>query len=81
MDGQALRRRYIESLFDRIGETTFPSNELLDRVEANLATEDELTAYGEILVEKVENTQFPSSDLLRRLDGVVSRFAVPNESG
>jgi hypothetical protein len=81
VDGQALRRRYIDTMLEKIDETMFPSNDLLDRVEATLANEDELTEYCEILVKKVEDTQFPSGDLLRRLQAIVSRFATENGSG
>ena len=80
MDGQALRRRYIETMLEKIDDTMFPSNDLLDRLEATLVNEDELAEYGEILVKKVEDTKFPSTDLLRRLEAIVSRFATDNGS-
>jgi hypothetical protein len=80
VDGQALRRKYIETMLERADDSRFPSNDLLDRIEATLVTEDELAEYGDILVKKLDGTQFPSGDLLRRLEALVSRFAVENGS-
>jgi len=54
---------------DDIGEITYPSATILDRVQARLATPDDLPAYAETLVEEVEETKHPSRQLLNRLDG------------
>jgi hypothetical protein len=75
VDAQELRTRLMKSLLNKIEETSFPNTELLNRVEASLATRDELAEYGEILVKKVEGTQFPSAELLGRVETVVSELA------
>jgi len=42
--------------------------EILDRIESNIATQEQLQEYLEILFERVETTQYPSRDLLDRLE-------------
>jgi len=74
VDAQELRTRFMKSLLNKIDETSFPSAELLSRVEASLATHDELAEYGEILVKKVEDTRFPSAELLGRVETVVAEL-------
>jgi hypothetical protein len=60
--------RYIETLFDTIRDVQYPSVEMLDRIESNLATPEQLQEYLELLFERVESTQYPSKDLLDRLE-------------
>src|SRR5215212_4569226 len=56
MDAAALRKRIVQHLLDDIEEVRFPSPDMMDRVEAALASQDDLTDYAEILVKKVKAT-------------------------
>jgi hypothetical protein len=60
--------RYMETLFNTVREVQYPSIEILDRIESNLATREQLQEYLDILFERVESTQYPSRDLLDRLE-------------
>ena len=77
MNAQALRRRIVTMLLDKIEDTRFPSKPMLDRTEAALATPDDVEKYAEILLDKVEDTRFPSPELMGRLDRLVA--ALPAE--
>jgi len=74
MDAAALRKRSVQHLLDDIEEVRFPSPDMMDRVEAALASQDDLTDYAEILVKKVEATRFPSISLLNRVEGLLGRL-------
>jgi hypothetical protein len=74
MDAAALRKRITHSLLDEINEVQFPSVTMMARVEATLASEDDLADYAEVLVKKVEATRYPSISLLNRLDGLLGQL-------
>ncbi|MFL5926887.1 MAG: hypothetical protein ACJ77E_08135 [Gaiellaceae bacterium] len=74
VDAAALRKRITDKLVGDVSEAMYPSATMLNRVEAALATPDDLAEYAETLVEKVEATRFPSADMLKRLDGLVTRL-------
>lgn len=58
--------RYMRILLDRISEATYPSGELMDRVEI-LLDSDHVDEYVELLFEKVEAGRYPSKQLLDRI--------------
>jgi hypothetical protein len=58
--------RYMRVLLDRIGESKYPSGELMDRVEI-LLDREHVDEYMDILFEKVEGDRFPSKQLLDRI--------------
>jgi len=58
--------RYMRILLDRIGESQYPSGELMDRVEI-LLDRDHVDDYLEMLFEKVESCRYPSKQLLDRI--------------
>jgi len=60
--------RYMETLLNTVRDVQYPSLEILDRIESNIATQEQLQEYLEILFERVETTQYPSRDLLDRLE-------------
>ncbi len=60
--------RYVDVLMSQIGEVRYPSAEIMDRLESNLATREQLDEYLEVLLERVESCQYPSKQLLDRLD-------------
>ena len=74
MDAAALRKRITDKLVGDVSETMYPSATMLNRVEAALATPDDVAEYAETLVKKVEETRFPSTEMLNRLDGLVTRL-------
>ena len=68
------RETYVELLFDKVREDQYPSGELLDRIEAALATRAHAEEYLEILVGKVEDSRYPSHQLLDRIERVARRI-------
>ena len=74
MNATALRKRVTEGLIREIDEVQFPSVTMLNRVEPELATRDDLATYAETLVKKVEAARYPSISLLNRLDSLFGRL-------
>jgi hypothetical protein len=70
--GSDLRDRYNDILLERIQSCRYPSKDLMDRYERDLADREHATAYAEILIDKI--TQYPSLQLLDRIAGVISRI-------
>jgi hypothetical protein len=67
------RDRYVELLFDKVREDRYPSGELLDRIEASLASREHAGEYFELLVDKVESSRYPSHQLLDRIERLAKR--------
>jgi hypothetical protein len=63
--------RYIEILFDKIAQDTYPSGELMDRIESVLDREH-VDEYLDLLFQKVEECRYPSKQILDR----IVRFAL-----
>ena len=62
------RERYVELLFDKVREDRYPSGELLDRIEAAVATREHAAEYLDLLISKVESCRYPSHQLLDRIE-------------
>jgi len=60
--------RYVDALMSQVRDVQYPSTEIMDRLESNLATREQLEQYLELLLERVESCQYPSKQLLDRLD-------------
>ncbi len=60
--------RYVDVLMSQVRDVQYPSTEIMDRLESNLATREQLEQYLELLLERVESCQYPSKQLLDRLD-------------
>lgn len=60
--------RYVDVLMSQVRDVQYPSSEIMDRLESNLATREQLEQYLELLLERVESCQYPSKQLLDRLD-------------
>ena len=58
--------RYVEILFDKIAQDTYPSGEMLDRIESVLDREH-VDEYLDLLFQKVEECRYPSKQLLARI--------------
>jgi hypothetical protein len=75
MGATSVRERYVELLFDKVREDRYPSGELLDRIEAALATREQAAEYLDLLVSRVEDSRYPSHQLLDRIERLVLRAA------
>jgi hypothetical protein len=60
--------RYMDLLLDKVRGDRYPSGELMDRIEAGLATPEHARQYYELLMEKVEESRFPSKQMLDRIE-------------
>jgi hypothetical protein len=67
-----MRTIYHERLLDGVRSVTYPSSQMLDRIEESLRTTDDAIAYVDALTEKVES-KYPSLHLLDRIDHVIQR--------
>jgi hypothetical protein len=63
-----MQERYLEILMNQVRDVQYPSLEVLDRIEANLTTHEQLEEYLELLFERVESCEYPSKQLLDRLE-------------
>ena len=63
-----MHERFLEALMNTVREVQYPSLEILDRIEGNITTPEQLQEYLEILFERVVSTQYPSRELLDRLE-------------
>jgi hypothetical protein len=74
VNAAALRERITQKLIEHVDHSEYPSVTMLDRVEAALATPDDLADYAETLVKKVEATQHPSTEMLNRLERLAEQL-------
>jgi hypothetical protein len=65
--GLELHQRYYEYLLDRVREDRYPSNAMLDLLEANVANENERAELVDVLMEKLQANRYPSLPMLRRI--------------
>jgi hypothetical protein len=68
------RETYVELLFDKVRDDQYPSGELLDRIEAALATREHAAEYLDLLVSKVDSCRYPSHQLLDRIERLAARI-------
>jgi hypothetical protein len=69
-----LRREYADVLVANVEDTTYPSQEIMNRVEAALTDRDQAERYGRILLEKVQSTRYPSLQMLDRIQRLADRL-------
>ena len=74
MNGSELRQRFLERLLGQIRDETFPSVTMMNRVEAGLATREQVEQYAEVLLEKIESSRYPSIPMLERFERVVTQL-------
>jgi hypothetical protein len=67
MAGSEIQERYVSMLLERVRHDQFPSGEYMNRIEASLATPEQLMEYLEMLFEKVEGLRYPSLAMLDRI--------------
>jgi hypothetical protein len=68
------RDTYVDLLFDKVRQDRYPSGELMDRIEAALASREQAEEYLAILVSKVEPCRYPSHGLLDRIERLAGRM-------
>lgn len=74
MDASALRQKLLDRFLDEIKEEQYPSVAVLDRVEAELRTPEQVLEYAQVLLEKIESSRYPSIAMLNRFDAVLARI-------
>jgi hypothetical protein len=61
-----------EILMDRVRTDRYPSSHLLNRIEASLWTDAQVTEYVEMLIDKIDESWYPSGQLLDRVQRVMA---------
>jgi hypothetical protein len=61
------RDRYFEIVLEHIADDRYPSGELMNRLEAALASREQLESYIGVLLDKIENDRYPSGQMLDRV--------------
>jgi hypothetical protein len=61
------QERYYELVLEKVAADRYPSGELMDRLEAALASRDQLDGYLDVLLEKIEDDHYPSKQMLDRV--------------
>jgi hypothetical protein len=61
------QERYYELVLEKVAEDRYPSGELMDRLEAAMATREQLAEYLDVLFEKIEADHYPSKQMLDRV--------------
>ena len=74
MNGSELRERLLSKFLEQIEEEQYPSPTMMDRVEGELRTPEQVSRYAEVLLEKIESSRFPSIPMINRFDAVVARI-------
>ena len=71
-----IQQHYFDVLMHRVRNDKYPSLQLMDRIEAALATPDQVAAYTDMLIDKVDETWYPSGQMLDRIQRMLERSAV-----
>lgn len=70
-----VQQHYFDVLMHRVRNDKYPSLQLMDRIEAALATPDQVAAYTDMLIDKVDETWYPSGQMLDRIQRIMERTA------
>ena len=70
-----IQQHYFDVLMHRVRNDKYPSLHLMDRIEAALATPDQVAAYTDMLIDKVDETWYPSGQMLDRIQRIMERTA------
>ena len=70
-----IQQHYCDVLMHRVRNDKYPSLQLMDRIEAALATPDQVAAYTDMLIDKVDETWYPSGQMLDRIQRIMERTA------
>jgi len=69
------QQHYFDVLMHRVRNDKHPSLQLMDRIEAALATPEQVAAYTDMLIDKVDETWYPSGQMLDRIQRIMERTA------
>jgi hypothetical protein len=70
-----IQQHYFDVLMHRVRNDKYPSLQLMDRIEAALATPEQVAAYTDMLIDKVDETWYPSGQMLDRIQRIMERTA------
>ncbi|HJS94811.1 MAG TPA: hypothetical protein VJ741_11135 [Solirubrobacteraceae bacterium] len=70
-----IQQHYFDVLMHRVSNDKYPSLQLMDRIEAALATPEQVAAYTDMLIDKVDETWYPSGQMLDRIQRIMERTA------
>jgi Gas vesicle protein K len=62
------QERYYELVLEKVMNDRYPSGELMDRLEAAMASREQLEDYLAVLLEKIESDHYPSKQMLDRVE-------------
>jgi hypothetical protein len=66
------QERLYEMLMERVRYDRYPSNQLLNRIEETMWTTDQLVEYVDMLLEKIDEAWYPSQQLLDRVQRMMA---------
>lgn len=69
------QERYLELLLERVRKDSYPSLQLLDRIEAALYSPEQYQDYVELLIKKADQSWYTSPQLLDRIQRMLVRAA------
>lgn len=69
------QERYLEILMERVRTDRYPSQQLLNRIEAALWTAEQVSAYVDLLLEKIDEAWYPSGQLMDRVQRMLAMVA------
>ena len=61
------QERYYGLVLEKVAADRYPSGELMDRLEAAVASREQLEEYLDVLLEKIEDDHYPSKQMLDRV--------------
>ena len=61
------QERYYDLVLEKVASDRYPSGELMDRLEAAIASREQLEEYLDVLLEKIEDDHYPSKQMLDRV--------------
>ena len=70
-----IQERYYRMLMERVEADSYPSPQLLDRIEASFATPEQFLKYVNMLVEKADEAWYMSPQLLDRIQRLMAMAA------
>jgi hypothetical protein len=70
-----IQQTYYDVLMNRVRNDRYPSHQLMNRIEAALATSDQVAEYTAMLIEKVDESWYPSGQMLDRIQHMLERTA------